>query len=32
MALAAVGVGARNLLCISAEKRKPLIARCSRKF
>ena len=32
MVLAAVGVGARNLLCIFVETRKPSIARCSRKF
>ena len=32
MVLAAVGVGARNLLCISVETRKPSVARCSRKF
>ena len=31
MILAAVGLGERNLLCISVEKRKPSIARCFRK-
>ena len=29
--IAAVGVGARNLLCIYVEKRKPSIGRCFRK-